>query len=75
MMCMSRTIGEYVVEALWHMRYDHLNFRSLTKLNFKDLVHGFPKMNGKKETWFSNGSDKHYMYKIREIKILSSPAS
>jgi hypothetical protein len=49
MMCMSRTIGEYVVEALWHMRYDHLNFRSLTKLNFKDLVHGFPKMNGKKE--------------------------
>ncbi|GAU33832.1 hypothetical protein TSUD_393400 [Trifolium subterraneum] len=33
------------VEALWHKRYGHLNFRSLRELNSKELVHGLPKIN------------------------------
>jgi len=47
MMCMSATINEDV-EALWHLRYDHLNYRSLIELNSKDLVYGLPKLNAKK---------------------------
>jgi len=47
MMCMSATISEDA-EALWHLRYGHLNFRSLSELSSKDLVHGLPKLNVKK---------------------------
>jgi len=47
MMCMSATISEDV-EAIWHLRYGHLNFRSLSELNSKDLVHGLPKLNVRK---------------------------
>ena len=47
MMCMSATIIEDA-EALWHLRYGHLNFRSLSELSSKDLVHGLPKLSVKK---------------------------
>ena len=47
MMCMSATISEDA-EALWHLRYGHLNFRSLSELNSKDLVHGLPKLSVRK---------------------------
>jgi len=47
MMCMSATISEDV-EPLWHLRYDHLNFGSLSELNSKELVHGLPKLNIRK---------------------------
>jgi len=47
MMCMSATISEDA-EVLWHLRYGHLNFRSLSELNSKDLVHGLPKLNVRK---------------------------
>ena len=47
MMCMSATISEDA-EALWHLRYGHLNSRSLSELNSKDLVHGLPKLSVKK---------------------------
>jgi len=47
MMCMSATISEDA-ETLWHWWYGHLNFRSLSELNTKDLVHGLPKLNVKK---------------------------
>lgn len=33
------------VEDLWHKRYGHLNFRSLSDLNTKELVYGLPKLN------------------------------
>jgi len=46
-MCMSATISEDA-EALWYLRYGHLNFRSLSELNSKDLVYGLPKLNVKK---------------------------
>ena len=43
-LCMSATVYEDV-EALWHLRYGHLNFRSLSEMNSKELVHGLPKLN------------------------------
>jgi transposase InsO family protein len=46
MMCMSTTMNEDT-EALWHKRYGHLNFRSLSELNSKELVSGLPKINMK----------------------------
>lgn len=48
MMCMSGVTSEET-EALWHMRYGHLNFRSLSELNSKDLVYGLPKLNARRE--------------------------
>ncbi|CAJ2637748.1 unnamed protein product [Trifolium pratense] len=36
------------VEALWHKRYGHLNYRSLSDLNSKELVYGLPKFKTKK---------------------------
>jgi len=47
MMCISAIISEDA-EVLWHLRYGHLNFRSLSELNSKDLVHGLPKLNVRK---------------------------
>ncbi|MCH85966.1 retrovirus-related Pol polyprotein from transposon TNT 1-94, partial [Trifolium medium] len=44
MMCMSTIVSEDT-EALWHKRYRHLNFRSLSDLNAKELVNGLPKIN------------------------------
>jgi transposase InsO family protein len=32
------------VDELWHKRYGHLNFRSLSDLNSKNLVNGLPKI-------------------------------
>jgi hypothetical protein len=46
MMCMTANISEDVDE-LWHKRYGHLNFRSLSDLNSKNLVHGLPKISVK----------------------------
>ncbi|KAK2355926.1 putative mitochondrial protein [Trifolium repens] len=43
MMCMSTTITDDI-EALWHKRYGHLNFRNLSDLNSKELVYGIPKI-------------------------------
>ncbi|KAK2443673.1 putative mitochondrial protein [Trifolium repens] len=42
-MCMSSTTNEDS-DWLWHMRYGHLNFRSLSQLNSKNLVIGLPKI-------------------------------
>ncbi|CAJ2662467.1 unnamed protein product [Trifolium pratense] len=47
MMCMSTTVIDEV-EALWHKRYGHLNYRSLSDLNSKELVYGLPKFKTKK---------------------------
>ncbi|CAJ2645977.1 unnamed protein product [Trifolium pratense] len=47
MMCMSTTVIDEV-EALWHKRYGHLNYRSLNDLNSKELVYGLPKFKTKK---------------------------
>ncbi|PNX79017.1 putative copia-type protein, partial [Trifolium pratense] len=46
MMCISTTVIDEV-EELWHKRYGHLNFRSLSELNSKELVYGVPKINVK----------------------------
>ncbi|MCH80525.1 copia-type polyprotein [Trifolium medium] len=40
-MCLSSTTHEDA-DWLWHMRYGHLNFRSLSQLNSKNLVIGLP---------------------------------
>ncbi|MCH81779.1 hypothetical protein A2U01_0002571 [Trifolium medium] len=40
-MCMSSTT-EDGADWLWHMRYGHLNFRSLSQLSSKELVFGLP---------------------------------
>lgn len=37
-------------EWLWPIRYGHLNFRSLSELNSKNLVHGLPKMSARSMT-------------------------
>ncbi|CAJ2628037.1 unnamed protein product [Trifolium pratense] len=47
MMCMSTTVIDEI-EALWHKRYGHLNYRSLSDLNSKELVYGLPKFKTKK---------------------------
>ncbi|XP_045822102.1 uncharacterized protein LOC123914985 [Trifolium pratense] len=47
MMCMSTTVIDEI-EALWHKRYKHLNYRSLSDLNSKELVYGLPKFKTKK---------------------------
>ncbi|KAK2361452.1 secreted RxLR effector protein [Trifolium repens] len=46
MMCMTANISEGV-NKLWHKRYEHLNFRGLSDLNSKNLVHGLPKISVK----------------------------
>ena len=46
-MSMSAGISEDV-EALWYVRHDHLNFRSLSELNSKKLVHVLPNLNIRK---------------------------
>ncbi|MCH91075.1 retrovirus-related pol polyprotein from transposon TNT 1-94, partial [Trifolium medium] len=48
MTCMSGTINGDI-EAPWYMRYGHLNFRTLSELKSKDLVHGLLMMNARKE--------------------------
>lgn len=30
--------------SLWHQRFGHPNFRSLSLLNMKGMVHGFPSL-------------------------------
>ncbi|KAK2386041.1 putative mitochondrial protein [Trifolium repens] len=45
-MCMTADISEDVNE-LWHKRYEHLNFRGLSDLNSKNIVHGLPKISVK----------------------------
>jgi hypothetical protein len=35
---------------LWHMRYGHLNFRSLSYLSSKNLVSGLPVLDANKKT-------------------------
>jgi hypothetical protein len=35
------------VNELWHKRYEHLNFRGLSDLNSKNIVHGLPKISVK----------------------------
>ncbi|CAJ2667520.1 unnamed protein product [Trifolium pratense] len=37
-----------VMSTLWHKRYGHLNYRSLSDLNSKELVYGLPKFKTKK---------------------------
>ncbi|KAK2429544.1 hypothetical protein QL285_027973 [Trifolium repens] len=46
MMCMTTTVSEDA-EEVWNKRYGHLNFRSLSDLNSKNLVHGLPKISVK----------------------------
>jgi len=47
--CMS-TISYEDTNWLWHMRYDHLNFRSLSYLSSKNLVSGLPVLNANKKS-------------------------
>lgn len=46
-MCLSAVVSEGV-EDLWHKRYGHLNFRSLSELNTKELMYGIQKLNVRK---------------------------
>jgi hypothetical protein len=46
MMCMTTTVSEDA-EEVWNKRYGHLNFRSLSDLNSKNLVHGLRKISVK----------------------------
>jgi len=48
-LCMSATTDEDS-NWLWHMRYGHLNFRSLSYLSTKNLVSGLPILDAHKKT-------------------------
>lgn len=50
MMCLSAVVSEGV-EDLCRKRYSHLNCRSLSDLNTKELVYGLPKLNVKKSIY------------------------
>jgi hypothetical protein len=47
--CMS-TVTDEDSNWLWHMRYGHLNFRSLSYLSTKNLVSGLPVLDAHKKT-------------------------
>lgn len=39
-----RTVVDHKYWRLWHLRFGHLNFRSLNQLIIKDMVNGIPSL-------------------------------